>query len=41
MSSALVTATADSGGGLAMIGVFVVISAVAGLIYLVRGRGRR
>jgi hypothetical protein len=38
MNSALVTATADSGGGLAMIGIFVLIGAVAGLIYLVRGR---
>jgi hypothetical protein len=38
MSSAVVTATADSAGGLAMMGTLVLIGAVAGLIYLVRGR---
>jgi hypothetical protein len=38
LSSGLVIASPASGGGLAMMGILVLTGAVAGLVYLVKGR---
>ena len=38
MGTGLVIGSPSSGGGLAMMGILVLIGAVAGLVYVVRGR---
>jgi hypothetical protein len=40
MSSGLVIATLESGGGIAMMGIVVLIGVLVGLVYLARGRRR-